>query len=86
MVLRAGDGLERKLLTNHVRALFGFSRTGQNLEAAIGAAIDALLADEIVGEGSTGIRLREEPALQLGPAKQNERLKLEEKLIYRSAC
>lgn len=59
MVLRAGDGLERKLLTNHVRALFGFSRTGPNLEAAIGAAIDALLADEVVGEGSTGIRPRE---------------------------
>lgn len=59
MVLRAGDGLERKLLTNHVRALFGFSRTGPNLEAAIWAAIDALLAEQVVGEGSTGIRLRE---------------------------
>lgn len=58
-VLRAGDGLERKLLTNHVRTLFGFSRTGPNLEAAIGVAIDALLAEQVVGEGSTGIRLRE---------------------------
>jgi len=58
MVLRASDGLNRKALTNTVRALFGFSRTGPNLETAIGAAIDSLLAEHTVGEGSTGIKMR----------------------------
>jgi very-short-patch-repair endonuclease len=59
MILQAGDGLDRKILTNTVRALFGFSRTGTNLETAIGRAIDALLAENVVGEGSTGIKLRD---------------------------
>jgi very-short-patch-repair endonuclease len=57
-VLRGGDGMDRKALVAGVRRLFGFSRTGPTLEAAIGAAIDALLAEEVLGEGSTGIRLR----------------------------
>ena len=59
LILRAGDGLDRKILTNTVRSLFGFSRTGPTLETAIGRAIDALLTENIVGEGSTGIKLRE---------------------------
>jgi very-short-patch-repair endonuclease len=58
LILQAGNGLERRTLTNAVRALFGFSRTGPNLEAAIGAVIDSLLAEQIVGEGSTGFKLR----------------------------
>ncbi|HEX2094131.1 MAG TPA: DUF3320 domain-containing protein, partial [Longimicrobiaceae bacterium] len=58
-VLRTGNGIDRRALTNTVRGLFGFIRTGATLEAAIGAAIDALLAEEVLGEGSTGIRLRE---------------------------
>lgn len=58
MVLRAGDGLDRKALTNSVRALFGFSRTGTHLDSCINTATDALLAKEAVGEGSTGIKLR----------------------------
>ena len=58
-VLRAGDGLDRRALTAAVRGLLGFSRTGAQLEAAIGAAVDALLAEGVVGEGSTGFRLRE---------------------------
>ncbi|HEX2190445.1 MAG TPA: DUF3320 domain-containing protein, partial [Longimicrobiaceae bacterium] len=58
-VLRTGDGLDRKTLTASVRRLFGFGRTGATLEAAIGSAIDALLAEETLGEGSTGIRVRE---------------------------
>jgi very-short-patch-repair endonuclease len=57
-VLRAGDGMDRKALTAGVRRLFGFGRTGPTLDAAVGAAIDALLAEEVLGEGSTGIRLR----------------------------
>jgi very-short-patch-repair endonuclease len=59
LVLQSSKGINRKSLTNAVRALFGFSRTGQNLEAAISAAIDALVAKQVVGEGSTGFRLRE---------------------------
>lgn len=58
MVLRVGDGLDRKALTNSVRSLFGFSRTGTHLDSCINAVIDGLLAKEIVGEGSTGIKLR----------------------------
>ena len=58
LVLRAGDGVERRALTNAVRSLFGFSRTGTNLDSHIGAAIEELLAAEIVGEGSTGLSLR----------------------------
>jgi very-short-patch-repair endonuclease len=57
-VLRPGISLDRKALTNEVRALFGFNRTGPRLQEAIGAAIDGLLRDEVVGEGSAGIRLR----------------------------
>jgi hypothetical protein len=41
-----------------VRALFGFSRTGPVPEEAIGAAIKSLLSEEVIGEGSVGIRLR----------------------------
>jgi very-short-patch-repair endonuclease len=58
-ILRAGDGVDRKALTAGVRRLFGFGRTGPTLDAAVGAAVDALLAEEVLGEGSTGIRLRE---------------------------
>jgi very-short-patch-repair endonuclease len=58
-VLRATGGLPRKELVARVRALLGFSRTGARLEEAAGAAIDALLAEGIAGEGSTGIRLRD---------------------------
>ncbi len=58
LVLRAGDGIERKALTNAARSLFGFGRTGTNLDSCINTAIDDLLASELVGEGSTGIRLR----------------------------
>jgi very-short-patch-repair endonuclease/DNA polymerase III delta prime subunit len=59
MILQAGDGFDRKVLTNKVRSLFGFNRTGANLEAAIGGAIAILLEEGTIGEGSTGIKLRE---------------------------
>jgi very-short-patch-repair endonuclease len=58
MVLRAGDGLDRAALTKAVRSLFGFSRTGPVLEEAIGSTIENLLSEELIGEGSLGIRLR----------------------------
>jgi very-short-patch-repair endonuclease len=57
--VRAQDGIDRKALVAAVRRCFGYGRTGPALEAAAGAAIDALLAEEVLGEGSTGIRLRE---------------------------
>ena len=44
LVLRAGDGIERKALTNAARSLFGFGRTGTNLDSCINTAIDELLA------------------------------------------
>ncbi|HEX5727283.1 MAG TPA: DUF3320 domain-containing protein [Longimicrobiaceae bacterium] len=59
MVLRETGGLPRRELTAQVRALLGFSRTGAKLDAGIGAAVDALLAEGAAGEASTGIRLRE---------------------------
>ncbi|HEU4453014.1 MAG TPA: DUF3320 domain-containing protein [Longimicrobium sp.] len=58
-VLRATGPVPRKELTNRVRALLGFSRTGPRLEESIGAALDTLLADGTAGEASTGIALRE---------------------------
>jgi very-short-patch-repair endonuclease len=62
-VLRAApEGLPRKELTAQVRSMLGFSRTGARLEEAIGAAVDALLADGSCGEASTGIRLRDPSA------------------------
>ncbi|HEU4882802.1 MAG TPA: DUF3320 domain-containing protein [Longimicrobium sp.] len=61
-VLRARGGLPRKELMGEVRALLGFTRLNAKLEEAIGAALDALLADGTCGEASTGIRLRDESA------------------------
>jgi very-short-patch-repair endonuclease/DNA polymerase III delta prime subunit len=62
-VLRAAPGgLPRKELTAQVRSMLGFSRTGARLEEAIGAALEALLADGTCGEASTGIRLRQSDA------------------------
>jgi len=58
-VLQRRVGIDRKTLTNSVRALFGFDRTGAKLEAAISAQIDALIQTQTLGEGSTGLRLRE---------------------------
>jgi very-short-patch-repair endonuclease len=58
-VLRVRGGLPRKELMAEVRGMLGFSRLNARLEEAIGAAIDALLADGTCGEASTGIRLRE---------------------------
>ncbi|HLL83071.1 MAG TPA: DUF3320 domain-containing protein, partial [Longimicrobium sp.] len=57
-VLRTGDGLPRRELASEVCGLLGFSRTGPRLEEAVGAALDALLAEGAIGEGSTGVRLR----------------------------
>jgi very-short-patch-repair endonuclease len=59
-VLRASpEGLPRRELAAQVRSMLGFSRLNAKLEEAIGAAVDALLADGSCGEASTGIRLRD---------------------------
>jgi very-short-patch-repair endonuclease len=58
LVLRSGFGFARNELINEVRTVFGYSRTGTQLEAAISSAIDHLLACGTVGEGSAGIQLR----------------------------
>ncbi|HEY0019550.1 MAG TPA: DUF3320 domain-containing protein [Longimicrobium sp.] len=66
-VLRARGGLPRRELMAEVRGMLGFSRLNAKLEEAIGAALDALLADGTCGEASTGIRLRAAEADQLIP-------------------
>ncbi|MGH9941679.1 MAG: DUF3320 domain-containing protein [Pyrinomonadaceae bacterium] len=58
-VLRAGRGFARSQLVNEARAVLGFNRTGPSIEAAVGAAIDALLQEGRAGEGSLGVSLRE---------------------------
>lgn len=57
-VLANGHGFSRKQLINEVRSVFGFERTGRDLEEAIGSAINRLLAQSTLGEGAAGIRLR----------------------------
>jgi hypothetical protein len=57
-ILANGHAFARAQLTNEVRAVFGFSRTGAILDEAIGAAITALLQEDKLGEASTGLRLR----------------------------
>jgi very-short-patch-repair endonuclease len=52
-------GLEREELIKQARGLLGYDRTGPRLKAAISSATDALLASGVLGESSTGIRLRE---------------------------
>lgn len=58
-VLRAGDGVDRATLINKVRALFGFGQSGQTLKGLIGAAIEGLIAEQVIGEGGAGIKLRQ---------------------------
>jgi very-short-patch-repair endonuclease len=57
-VLASGRGFARPALVTEVRSVLGFSRTGAALDEAIGVVLDGMLADGILGEGSTGVRLR----------------------------
>lgn len=57
-VLADGHAFSRVQLTNEVRTVFGFSRTGAILDEAIGSAITLLLQEGKLGEASTGLRLR----------------------------
>ncbi|MCC6191720.1 MAG: DUF3320 domain-containing protein, partial [Anaerolineales bacterium] len=57
-ILGAGYGFPRPALVNEVRALFGYGRASDTLTAAVEAALAALLAEGVVGEGSAGLTLR----------------------------
>lgn len=56
-ILSGGHKFDRSALMNEVRSVLGYSRSGQALQAVIGAEIDRLLAMGDIGEGSTGIGL-----------------------------
>jgi very-short-patch-repair endonuclease len=58
VVLEARGVLDRKALVAEIRSLFGFSRTGSQLEHAIQSALDGLLSAGVIGEGGSGIVLR----------------------------
>ena len=58
MVLASGRGFARPALVTEVRSVLGFARTSTALDEAIGSVLDAMLAEGVVGEGSTGVRLR----------------------------
>jgi very-short-patch-repair endonuclease len=58
MVLVTGRGFARPALVNEVRSVLGFARTGAALDEAIGSVLDTMLAEGLLGEGSTGVRLR----------------------------
>lgn len=57
-VLSNDIAFTREQLTNEVRSIFGFSRTGAILDEVIGAVITALLQERVLGEASAGIRIR----------------------------
>ncbi len=57
-ILESRGALDRKTLVNEIRALFGFSRTGAQLDQAIQREIEALLAGNVLGEGGSGLMLR----------------------------
>jgi very-short-patch-repair endonuclease len=56
-VLGTGFGFSRTQLTQEVRSVLGFSRTGALLDEAIGTVINHLLLAGTLGESSSGIRL-----------------------------
>jgi hypothetical protein len=58
LILGSGQSYNREELIRRVRGLFGYSRTGNQIKQQVGAAIDSLLVEDRIGEGSTGIRLR----------------------------
>lgn len=57
-VLQAKGALDRRALVNEIRALFGFNRTGAQLEQAIQTQVESLLLEGKLGEGGTGLMLR----------------------------
>ena len=59
LILRDGHKFTKSNLINEVRAVLGFNRTGASLQQVLEKSIDALLNEGIIGEGSTGIGLRQ---------------------------
>lgn len=59
LILRDGHKFTKQNLINEVRTVFGFARTGASLQQTIERAFDDLLSEGIIGEGSTGIGLRQ---------------------------
>ena len=58
MVLASGQGFARPALVAEVRSVLGFARTSAALDEAIGSVLDAMLTEGVLGESSTGVRLR----------------------------
>ncbi|MDQ6892321.1 MAG: DUF3320 domain-containing protein [Acidobacteriota bacterium] len=57
-VLSQGHSFPRQQLTNEVRSVFGFSRTGSLIDEAVGGAIDRMIASGRLGEASGGLSLK----------------------------
>lgn len=58
VILEQGHALSPLQLTNEVRSVLGYSRTGAALDEAISSAVADLLSEGRIGEASTGIRIR----------------------------
>ena len=58
-VVGTGQGFSRADLSNEVRALLGFGRATEPLHQAVEAQVSALLAEGKLGEGSSGLTLRQ---------------------------
>ncbi|MBA3631295.1 MAG: DUF3320 domain-containing protein [Acidobacteria bacterium] len=58
LILSNNHKFNQQNLVNEVRTIFGFNRTGASLQQTIEQAIDNLLIEGVIGEGSTGIGLR----------------------------
>jgi len=58
MVLGSGRGFARPALVTEVRSVLGFARTSAALDEAIVSVLDAMLVEGVLGDGSTGVRLR----------------------------
>jgi very-short-patch-repair endonuclease len=57
-ILEQGHAFSPSQLTNEVRTLLGYSRTGAALDEAISTAVADLQREGRIGEASTGIRIR----------------------------
>jgi hypothetical protein len=58
-VLEGGHAFPVERLKAELRSVLGFARTGAELVSFITAAVDGLLADGVVGQGSMGIRRKQ---------------------------
>jgi len=56
--LASGGPLPRDAIVKKVVAILGYSRTGSQLQQGVGRAIDTLLQNNEIGQGSAGLALR----------------------------